>query len=70
MDNGASIGLKLNKKFTVSLREEFRIGDNISSRKSNLTEIGVKFKLNKHFSFVSRFRLINIPLKKDKKNFI
>ncbi len=64
---GASIGLKLNKKFTVSLREEFRFDNNMSSRKSIFTEIGVKYKLNKHFSFVPRFRIINIPLKKDKK---
>ena len=66
---GASVRLKLNKKFTITLREEIRLGDNMSSRNSTFTEIGVKYKLNKHFSFVPRFRLVNIPLKKNKKRF-
>ena len=43
----ASLGLKLNKKFTLDLREEFRFDNNISSKKLNFTEIGLKYKLNK-----------------------
>ena len=36
---GASVGLKLNKKFTISLREEFRFDDNMSSRKLILLKL-------------------------------
>ena len=66
---GASVGLKLNKKFTLNLREEFRFDNNISSKKLNFTEIGLKYKLNKHFAFVPRFRLVAIPQKKNKRRF-
>ena len=58
---GASVGLKLNKNFSVNLTEQFRFDNNISSRKLDLTELGVKYKLNKHFSFAQNFRLIDIP---------
>ena len=59
--------LKLNKKFSLSLREEFRFGNNISTHQNNFTEIGVKYKLNKHFSFVPRFRYAQVPLRGNKK---
>ena len=65
----ASLGLKLNKKFTLDLREEFRFDNNISSKKLNFTEIGLKYKLNKHFAFVPRFRFIAVPQKKNKRRF-
>jgi len=64
---GGTFGLKLNKKFSVSLREEFRLDNNMSSLKTDFTELGVKFKLNKHFSFAHRFRYIDVPNKKNKR---
>ncbi len=65
--SGASAKLKLNKKFSISLAEQFRFKNNISTKKLSFTEMGIKYKLNKHFSFATKYRYVAIPIKKNKR---
>lgn len=67
---GASLGLKLNKKFTLKIREEFRFGNDISEKSTSFTDLGLKYKINKHFSLTPHFRFIDVPVKKNKRRLV
>lgn len=53
---GGGLNLKLNKKFKVYAEEQFRFNDTISSLKSSLTDVGIKYQINQHFSLSGDFR--------------
>ena len=63
---GASFGLKINKKWSASIEEQFRINQNISNLKQALTELGVKYKLGKHFALKGYYRFVGKPQKNNK----
>jgi len=58
---GGEVGVKLNKKFDVSLSEQVRFNDTISSLKKSFTELGIKYKVGKHFSLKGNYRFIIPP---------
>ncbi len=60
---GGSIKLKIDKKWSVGITEQFRFNDGISTLSKSFTELGVKFKINKSFSLKGGYRYINRPYK-------
>lgn len=58
---GGEVGLKLNKKLGLSLSEQVRFNDTISSIKKTFTELGLKYKVGKNFSFKGNYRLTIPP---------
>ena len=60
---GGTFELRLNKKFRVDLKEQFRLNDTISSMKSTFTEIGLRYKIDKHFAVKGSYRFTIKPTK-------
>ena len=66
---GAGYKLKIDKHFRTDAVVQFRINDTISSIKSALTEVGLKYRLNKYFAFRGAYRYTARPLKNDRQRF-
>lgn len=58
---GASLKFKLSKKLNLSVAEQVRFNDTISSVKKSFTEIGLKYKIANGFSLKGNYRLIVPP---------
>ena len=59
---GGTINFKLTKRFALDVSEQVRFDNNISSYKKSFTNIGLKIKLNKHFSLKPSYRFIALPI--------
>lgn len=53
---GGNFNLKINKKFSTGIVEQFRFNDTISSLKQAFTQISLKYKINKSFSIRANYR--------------
>ncbi|PCJ64341.1 MAG: hypothetical protein COA58_13385 [Bacteroidetes bacterium] len=53
---GITLKYEVNKKNTISLKQQFRTTDNLNEVRSNFFEIGFKHKLSKHISTKVHFR--------------
>jgi len=63
---GGAIDLKLNKKWSVELEEQFRINNNISTLNQAFTELSGKYKINKYFGLKGNYRFVGRPKKNNK----
>ncbi len=65
----AGVGLekKINKKWSVNINAQSRFTDNISVLKAYLGEVGVSYKLNKHWELSGYYRYIARRKKNDDK---
>ena len=66
---GGTFKLRLYKKFRVDLKEQFRFNDTISSMKSTFTEIGSRYKIDKHFAVKGNYRYTIKPTKNNRSRF-
>lgn len=66
---GGELKLRLTKKLKVDVDEQFRFNDTISSFKAALTEIGLKYKLDKGFSLKGNFRFARRSNKSNRNRF-
>ena len=55
-----SLGIEtgIAKRFNLSLVQEFRFHENISELGTSFTDVGLDYKLNKHFQVAANFRFI------------
>lgn len=53
---GISARMKLNNKIKIELEEQFRFKDTVKTFKSSLTELGIRYKINKKFSLKANYR--------------
>jgi len=60
---GASVKLKLNKRFKVDVEQQVRFNDTISSLKKTFTELGLKYQMNKSIAFKVNYRFVIRPTK-------
>ncbi len=58
---GSTFQLRFNKKFRVDIEEQFRLNDTISSLKSVFTELGLRYRINRHFAFKGNYRYVVRP---------
>lgn len=63
---GGALNLRLSKAFRMEVEEQLRFKDTVSSLKNALTEIGLRYKLNKYFAFKGNTRWISRPGKKNR----
>lgn len=63
---GGIFKLKLNQKFRIDLKGQFRFNDTISLMKSTFTEIGLRYKIDKHFAVKGNYRYIIKPSKNNR----
>ncbi|AEI48518.1 DUF2490 domain-containing protein [Runella slithyformis] len=55
---GAGVEKKINKKFSVNVNVQSRFTDNVSVLKAYLGEVGLSYKLNKHWEVSGYYRYI------------
>lgn len=53
---GPSIKIDLPKKLEVSLEQQIRLDESITSYKSMFAELGIAYEINKHFKFKGAYR--------------
>ena len=58
---GAELEFKLNKKFSVSISEQVRFNDRVSSLKKSFTQVGMDYKIGKRFSLSGNYRFTFSP---------
>ena len=58
---GAAYKLRLNKKLKASAKQQFRINEGVSALRVSFTEFGLRYKLDKHFSFKGQYRFVQRP---------
>ena len=58
---GASYALNINKKFKVSLEEEFRFNTTAQYLRTTITEVRLRYKINKDFSVKGNYRISAVP---------
>tara|TARA_B110000285_G_C15029883_1_gene566134 strand:+ start:343 stop:993 length:651 start_codon:yes stop_codon:yes gene_type:complete len=63
---GGALDLKLNKKWSVGLKEQFRINNNISTLNQTFTGLYGKYKINKYFGLRGNYRFVARPQKNNK----
>lgn len=63
---GATWKLRLNKEFRVEFEEQIRFNNNISTLKMTITEFGLRYRLNKYFSFKGNYRYSARPNKNNR----
>lgn len=66
---GGNFNVKLNKKFQLGIKEQFRFNNNMASFKKELTELGLKYKINKHFAVKPGFRYVIVGNKNNQRRF-
>lgn len=64
--SGGALDLKLNKKWSLGLKEQFRINNNISTLNQVFTELSGKYKVNKYFRLKANYRFVARPQKNNK----
>lgn len=62
---GVGVEKKINKSFSVNLNTQLRFTDNISIMRAFLGELGVSYKINKHWEVTGYYRYIGRRKKND-----
>ncbi len=63
--SGVGVEKKINKSFSVNLSTQVRFTDNISIMRAFLGELGVSYKINKHWEVTGYYRYIGRRKKND-----